>query len=205
MVQDLQAFCEKLGLESVIGAGHSLGGEVVALAAEQSPGLFNRLVLLEPVVIIHPSRNGTGDQSPPRRRRTWGSREELHEYLMQHPTVGRWRDDVILDVVNHEAWERPDGLIDMKWSPESMNHNEAHREQSDLKPVLRALDLPMLFIVSGLREANFRDVAPIASETPNFHLTTVEDTDHNMYMERPDAVASLITDFVHDRPIPEVI
>ena len=111
---------------------------------------------------------------------------------------------MILDVVNHETMELPDGRIDIKWSPDSMNHDESDREHSDLKPVFRALNMPILFVVSELRVSNFRDLPPLASETPNFHLTTVKNTDHNMYMERPDAVASLITDFVNDRAIPEI-
>jgi pimeloyl-ACP methyl ester carboxylesterase len=205
MVQDLEGFCDALNLESVIAAGHSLGGEVLTLAAEQSPGFFERLVLLEPEVVVDQPTDLTESPWYNRRRRTWGSREELHAYLQQHPTVGRWRDDVILDVVNHETRELPDGRIDMKWSPDTMNHDEAHRECEDLKPVFRVLNMPMLFIVSELRESNFRDLPSLASEMPNFNLTTVKNTDHNMYMERPDAVASLIANFAADRAIPEVI
>jgi pimeloyl-ACP methyl ester carboxylesterase len=205
MVQDLEGFCDALSLESVIAAGHSLGGEVLTLAAEQSPAFFSRIVLLEPEVVFDQPTGLTESTWYNRRRRTWGSREELHVYLQQHPTVGRWRDDVILDVVNHETRELPDGRIDMKWSPDTMNHEEAHRGCKDLKPVFRALDMPMLFIISELRKSNFRDLSPLAFEVPNFNLATVKNTDHNMYMERPDAVASLIADFVADRAIPEFI
>ena len=204
LTEDLKGFCDELNLKSMIAVGHSLGGEVLTLLAEQCPALFDCLVLLEPRVLIDRPEDRTEPQRP-HRRRTWSSREDLHGFLKQHRTAGRWRDDVILDVVNHETMELPDGRIDIKWSPDSMNHDESHREHADLKPVFRALNMPILFVVSELRVSNFRDLPPLASETPNFHLTTVKNTDHNMYMERPDAVASVISDFVNDRALPEII
>jgi len=204
-VQDLKAVCDELNLKEIIGVGHSAGAVVLTLLAEQYPGLFNSLVLLEPRVVVEQTRQQLNSQRPIRRRRTWGSREELHAYLKQHRTAGRWRDDVILDVVNHETMELRNGRIDMKWSADAMNQDEGREDYTDLKPIFRTLGLPMLFIVSEQRASSFRDLRPIASEVPNFHLTTVRDTDHNMYMERPDAVASLIADFVDGGIIPEVV
>ena len=35
---------------------------------------------------------------------------------------------MILDVVNHETMELPDGRIDMKWSPDTVNLEERQGE-----------------------------------------------------------------------------
>ena len=203
--KDLKAFCDELGLTDIIGVGHSAGAVTLTLYAEQYPEAVKGLVLLEPRVIAEENVHRGDRQQPVRPRRTWNSREELHEFLKQHRTAGRWRDDVILDVVNHETMELPDGRIDMKWSADSMNGVGGEGDYSDLKPIFRTLGLPMLFVVSEIRAPNFRDMEPIASEVPNFHLTVVKNTDHNMYMERPDAVASLISNFADNGTIPKLV
>ena len=126
-------------------------------------------------------------------------------YLKQHGIAGRWRDDVIRDVVEHEAMQLPDGKFDMKWAPDSMNWEERRGDYHDLKPIFRSLSLPMLYIMSEQRVSIFRDLPALAAELPNFHLTTIRRTGHNMYMERPDAVSSLITTFVDNKTVPEMI
>lgn len=204
-VEDVSAFCDQLGLKDVIAVGHSNGAVVFTMLAAKRAAVFNKLVLLEPMVVVEEIPGRVAPRRPDRRRRTWSSREELHAYLKQHRTAGRWRDDVILDVVNHETMELPDGRIDMKWSPNSLNREERRGDYLDLRPIFRTLGLPILFIVSEQRASSFREVQALAAEIPDFHLTTIQETGHNMYMERPDTVASLITAFVDDRAIPDVV
>ena len=204
-VEDLKAFCEHVGLSNMIAVGHSTGGVIMTKLADSHPGFFNRLVLLEPMVVVDENFQRMVSRRPDARRRTWNNREELHAYLKQHGIAGRWRDDVIRDVVEHEALELPDGKIDMKWAPDSMNWEERRGDYHDLKPIFRNLSLPMLYIMSEQRVSIFRDLPALAAELPNFHLTTIRRTGHNMYMERPDAVSSLITTFVDDKAVPEII
>ena len=205
-VEDVNAFCDELGLEEAIAVGHSNGAVVFAMLADQHPEYFRGLVLLEPMLVVG---EVPGELPPPRRtsrrRRTWGNREELREYLKQHPATKDWRADVILDVVNHETMELPDGRIDMKWSPDTLNIDDRQGERFDLRPILGATGLPTLLIASEERASRFADVRPIAAETANFHLATVRDTGHNMYMERPDAVVSLIHSFFGGEPIPGAV
>ena len=204
-MEDVSAFCDQLGLKDVIAVGHSNGAVVVTMLAAKYAGVFSRLVLLEPMVVVEKTPGRVAPPRPNRRRRTWSSREELHAYLKQHRIAGRWRDDVILDVVNHEAMELPDGRIDMKWSPDSLNWEERRGDYLDLRPIFRTLGLPLLFMVGEQRASTFRDVQALAAEIPNFHLTTFHETGHNIYMERPDAVASLIMAFADDKAIPDEV
>ena len=207
-VEDVSAFCDLMGLdvgrEDVTVVGHSNGAVVLAMLAKRRPELFSRLVLLEPMLFVE-----APGEVPPRPsnrpRRTWSSREELHAYLKQHRAAGRWREDVILDVVNHETMELPDGRIDMKWSSDTVNLEERQGEYFDLRPFFQNAGLPIQFIVSGERTQRFRDVQDLPARVPSFHFTRVQDTGHNMYMERPDAVASLIRAFVGGGEIPGVV
>ncbi|MCH8311254.1 MAG: alpha/beta hydrolase, partial [Chloroflexi bacterium] len=97
--RDLEAFCDALRIRNALGVGHSTGGVVMSLLADSRREIFERLTLLEPMVTVNEkfqrmvSKRATGP------RRTWGSRPELYEYLTAHPMTGRWREDVIRDVV----------------------------------------------------------------------------------------------------------
>ena len=51
-VDDLAAFCESLGLRDIIGVAHSTGGVVMSLCAQKHPGVFSRLALMEPMVVV---------------------------------------------------------------------------------------------------------------------------------------------------------
>jgi pimeloyl-ACP methyl ester carboxylesterase len=205
--EDLAQFCDAVGLTGAIGVGHSTGGAVITLLADRSPGLFNGLVLLEPTMTVDEGFQRMVSSRAKRPRRTWGSRQELYDYLKGHNLAGRWRDDVIRDVVDHEALELPDGTLDMKWSDASVNWAEREGDYLDLKPVFSRLDLPILFIMSDDRQnqQSFRGMRTIAERVPDFNLLTVNDSGHNMYMERPDAVSRAISAFASGESLPPAI
>ena len=139
-------------------------------------------------------------------RRTWASRRELHEHLRRHQTAGRWREDVIRDVVEHEAMDLADGTVDMKWATAMMDWREREGDDLDLRPVLSGLDLPILFIVSEQRRHVFDGVHVLGEKKlPEFRMLTVARTEHNMYMERPDAVSRAIEGFATCGPLPATI
>ena len=73
----------------------------------------------------------------------------------------------------------------MKWATASMRWSEREGDYLNLKPTLRTLDKPILFIMSDSRADLFRHMAPIAKETPDFDLLTIPDSGHNMYMDQP--------------------
>ena len=206
-IADLAAFCESVGIRDTIGVGHSTGAVVMTFVAERIPGTFNRLILLEPMVVVGEEfqRKVSHADRPNRIRRTWASREELYEYLKQHPATRRWRDDVTRDVTELETMELPDGSIDIKWAAAAMSWKEREGDYVDLRPTFRALGVPMLFIASGDRRSTFEELDSLVAEIPDFDAVTVEETGHNMYMERPDAVSRAIKDFVDGQSLPASI
>lgn len=203
--EDLADFCKELGLRDAIGVAHSTGAVVTALCAEKYPGIFSRLVLMEPMVVVDEYFQKRVAERINYPRTTWQTREEIYDYLKSHGAAGRWRDDVIRDVVAHEAYLREDGLFDMKWSPHSFNWADREGDFIDLKPVLRTLGLPILFIRSSDHKTNFKDLHVVPDDFPDFHRLTIQNTDHNMYMERPDAISQAVEAFVEGQDLPESI
>lgn len=198
-VDDLEAFADAIGMRDAIAVAHSTGGIVAAKLAERRPDIFSRLMLLEPMVLVTESFQRMVSKRSERPRRTWVSREEMYDYLKRHPMTGKWRDDVIRDVVAHESYELPDGRLDMKWATASMNWKEREGDYLDLKPTLRTLGKPILFVVSDSRADGFRRLIPIAEETPDFDLLTIPHSGHNMYMDQPKSVAEAVKRFAGRR------
>ncbi len=199
-IDDLEAFADAIEMRDAVAIAHSTGGVVAAMLSERRPEIFTKLMLLEPMVVVTEAFQRMVSQRAVRPRRTWGSREEMYDYLRQHPMTGKWRDDVIRDVVALESYERPDGRLDMKWANASMDWKEREGDYHDLRPTLRTLGKPIQFIVSDSRADSFQDVAEIAKETADFSMLTIPDSGHNMYMDQPKLVADAIGRFVSPGP-----
>lgn len=195
-IDDLEVFADAIQMRGAIAVAHSTGGVVAAKLSDRRPDIFSKLVLLEPMVVVTEAFQRMVSQRAVRPRRTWGSRDEMYEYLRQHPMTGKWRDDVIRDVVAHESFELPDGRLDMKWANDSMDWKEREGDYHDLRPTLRTLEKPIQFIVSDSRADQFSDVADIAKETADFGMVTIPDSGHNMYMDQPKLVADAVVRFV---------
>ena len=201
-VEDLAAFSELMGLKNAVGVGHSSGAVVLALYAQRCPGTFNRLVLLEPMVNVDESFQRRVSSRGARPKRKWARRQDLYDYLKQHPEAGRWRDDVLRDVVDHEARELPDGSIDMKWTSAILDWDQHCDDFLDLMPVFRDLKLPILFLASGERRHTMDGLWPAFGTIPDFQAATVLRAGHNMYMERPDAISWAVETFLAGQALP---
>ena len=194
-VDDLAVFCKTLGLQGAIGVAHSTGGVVMALCAQKYPGMFSRLALMEPMVVVDERFHKMVAGREHAERSTWKSREALHDYLKQHPATSNWHPEVLRDVVAQEAYRREDGLYDMKWSSATFNWKDRDGDHVDLKPVFAELGLPILFIRSSGHRTRIKELNEVQDGIPDFHRLTIENTGHNMYMERPDTIADALKAF----------
>ena len=201
-VDDLAAFCDALDLRGVFGVAHSTGGVVMSLCAQKRPGMFSRLALMEPMVVVDERFHKMVAGREHAERSTWQSREELHAYLSKHRAASSWHPEVLDDVVAHEAYQRDDGLIDMKWSSYTFNRLDRDGDNVDLKPVFAELGLPILFIRSSGHSTRIKELNEVQDGIPDFHRLVIENTGHNMYMERPDAIAHSIREFAAGRELP---
>ena len=204
-VDDLAAFCETLGLRDVVGVAHSTGGVVMALCAQKYPGMFSWLALMEPMVVVDDRFHKMVAGREHAERTTWESREALYDYLKQHPATSNWHPEVLRDVVAHEAYRREDGLYDMKWSSATFNWKDRDGDHVDLKPVFAELGMPILFIRSSSHRTRIKELNEVQEGIPDFYRLTIENTGHNMYMERPEAIADALKAFAASEDIPATL
>ena len=204
-VADLAGFCRLLELREVIGVAHSTGGVGMALCAQENPGLFSRLALLEPMVVVDDRFHKMVAGREHAERTAWKSREELHSYLKQHPATSSWHSEVLRDVVAHEAFQRDDGLYDMKWSSATFNWKDRDGDHVDLKPIFANLGVPILFMRSSGHRTRIKELNEVQDGIPDFHRLTINNTGHNMYMERPHAIADALKRFSTGQVLPTTV
>ena len=200
--RDISNFLQGINLKDVVAVGHSSGAVALIIASLINQKTFNRLILMEPMMVIDNQYNQLIATRARRPRRTWTDTSELMELLQSHPTTRKWRSDVMKDVVSFETYINDRGRVDMKWSHQSLCYSTNEIDRLDVLPFLDELRLPILIIISEENENRFKSVKALAENSDHISTILVERTGHNMYMERPRAVANIIESFSSGQPIP---
>ncbi len=116
--RDLIGFVEALDLDRIIGVGHSMGGHAVVQAAAQARERFERLVLVDPVImdpqLYETMKSTMGAQRPQdhptsRRNNQWRSWREMFDRLKGRGSFSVWRDDALEDYCRWGVLSNPDG------------------------------------------------------------------------------------------------
>jgi lipase len=122
------AILRELGRERVaLGIGHSFGGTCMLAAAGRRPERFERIALLDPVILPRPG-DDSGWRPPPgthpsaaiarRRAHVFPSRAVARERWLAKGTFADW-DPRALDLyLTHGFADRPDGQVELKCSGE---------------------------------------------------------------------------------------
>ncbi|MFN9965533.1 MAG: alpha/beta fold hydrolase [Lysobacteraceae bacterium] len=191
----------------IVGLGHSFGGVLTALMASADPGLFRRIVLLDPViytpavagVIAVIERLGWEGVLPlvraTRRRRTrWASRDEAFDRLRGRGVFADWRDEALRAYVDHGLRDDGEGVA-LKCPPriEAAIFGSGPR---GLWSHLDRLATPTL-LVHGDRTLPF--VAPSARRLARRHAHVRVDAiagSHCFMLAEPEATAARVADLL---------
>tara|TARA_B100000809_G_scaffold67479_1_gene64453 strand:+ start:17420 stop:18277 length:858 start_codon:yes stop_codon:yes gene_type:complete len=202
---DIENFVTGTNLSKIHAVAHSTGAVALAMYAANNPGKFQKLVLLEPMMIVDEKFQRMVSDRGNRPRTTWKNHDELKDLLSKHEVTSKWHPDVIDDVVNHETFVNEHGRVDMKWSSSTLAWKERENDYLNLEPILRSISIPILFVVGGSRTGEFEKAFQLENSLQNMQTVIISDTGHNMYMERPEAVADVIRKFRNSSPIPEKV
>ncbi len=126
--EDLVAVAEALvgergGGTIALGVGHSFGGTAMIGASARRPELFDRLLLVDPVVPPPPHAGITAKNTPhlgglvhraQRRRAHWPSRDAARAYCRERKFFASWRPTALELYLLDGMRERPDGSLELK-------------------------------------------------------------------------------------------
>ena len=189
--------------QPIIGAGHSMGGAALVMAALRKPELFRALVLYEPIIFPPQARVGTTTTGVPspladgarRRRSTFASFDEAITNYSSKPPLNVMQSEALRAYVMHGFRTQPNGSVLIKCLPEhearTYEMGAIHETWNDL-PKLRV----PVWLVSG--EVNPHTpgaiAALIANEVPGSSLVQWNDLGHFGPMQDPQRFAQLIAD-----------
>lgn len=184
-----------------LGLGHSFGGTALALAAIESPRLFPRLVLLDPIVIPGDpearARSGRGNPlaaGARRRRAVWDSREQVLEKFVDHPTFAGWQRRALDLYLQFGFNDRPDGRVELACPPEVEAAVFENNTSVDVLPLLPKLEPPTLIFWAkrgSFPRAHFENLASLVQRGEVRDV----DTGHFVPMEAPAFVAQQVLAF----------
>lgn len=197
--RDLAALAELLSAEAgpvAVGLGHSFGGTATLLAAVERPDLFERIVLLDPVIFpsgafrSDPERRARAHslaEAARRRRHVFASREAARASWRGRSTFAGW-DPRVLDLYVAEALaDRPGGGVELK-CPGDVEAAIFERGASvDAMEQARGLRAPALVLWASrghFPRANFEE---LVRRMPDGQLRDVA-TGHFVPMEAPELV-----------------
>jgi pimeloyl-ACP methyl ester carboxylesterase len=214
-VDDLVRVAELLAGERAdgrvaLGMGHSFGGTAMLSAAARRPRLFERIVLVDPVLTPRGGVAPPAERAAYRdrlaeaardRQRVRASREEARQAWAGRRFFANW-DPRVLDLYVAEGLrDRPDGQVELKCPGEveaavfeqggtlDSLTDAGHLETPALLLWAREGDFPRPFykaVASAMRDGRVQDI----------------DAGHLLVMERPDRVAAAALRFVRETTPP---
>src|SRR5262245_19100095 len=182
-----------------LGLGHSFGGASMLLAAAEEPALFERLVLVDPV--LHESRAADSyDPERSARSRQLVERASRRRVVFPDRAAAResWRDKDMFAEWDPRAFElylaeamadRPDGQVELKCAPETESAVYAAGFTSDIWGSTEKLSVPTLILWA---EHGTFPRAVYEAYAERLVDARIQDVDggHLIPLEKPDLVAA---------------
>ena len=185
----------------LVGVGHSMGGAALLMAAHRHPGLFDRLVLFEPVA--HGASDGADIhradmESLPivrgarRRRRRFGSRDEAYGNYEDKPPLSVMTPEVLRLYVDHGLRE-VDGGLELCCDPQLEADIFVRGRENGAWDLLPEIDVPTLVVAGVVEEMQpARWAAGIAERLPAGRYLELPHLTHLGPFSHPDEVAALV-------------
>jgi pimeloyl-ACP methyl ester carboxylesterase len=208
--EDLAGVAEQLraelGVPSLpLGVGHSFGGTSLLGAAKRRPGLFDRIVLVDPVVPpkleeIPPERRASVMgmvERAGKRRHEWPSQAEAREFFAVRELFERFDPRAIDLYVLDGLRERSDGSVELKCPGAIESAIFAGGGEVDVGALADGNGTPALWLWAALGNFSRERYVALAASMKNARVETI-DAGHLVPMEQPALVADAILRFSGD-------
>lgn len=178
----------------VVGVGHSMGATALIMAALSEPGLFDLLIVVEPIVF--PPRAGAVDSplaaGARRRRDRFPSFEAALENFSAKPPLNSLDPRVLAEYVRHGFAEH-DGDVVLRCRPEYEARTYEMGVAHDTWTRLDRLVTPTLVVAGASHPQQPSAVsADIAARIDGARFERWEDSGHFAPLERPERFADLV-------------
>jgi len=202
--EDCVALAEQLvaerGQPIALGIGHSFGGTTMIGASARRPQLFERLLLVDPVippppaVVIPPERHGHMQrlvEGARRRRLHWPSRAAARAWCRSRALFAGWQPEAIELYLLDGMHDRPDGALELKCPGAIEAAVFAGSSHIDVFALAERVRTPALLLHAARGDFPLPLYEMVAASMANAHVEDV-DAGHLIPMERPDLVVAAV-------------
>lgn len=158
---DVAELVTHLGLKDAIGAGHSMGGHTLVQVAAARPGVFRRLVLVDPVMMAPevydaPSPWPAGVEHPvARRRNSWNAWQDMYDAFKARPPYSLWRTKVLEDYCRYGLLLKPHGVgFELACPPAIEASIYMGSTGTDIYALAHTIDVPVTVLRARQRDPN---------------------------------------------------
>jgi pimeloyl-ACP methyl ester carboxylesterase len=202
---DLAAVIDHIGLDRIVGVGHSMGGHLIARAAAAIPARFDRLVLLDPA-IVRPELleliAAAQDRIPPVRRRSrFASVDEMAKHLVTRDAFKQWDLSTLADYCHYALRSATDGNGFELACPPSVEHAiYIGQAEPDIYERVGSIEVPVTIVRcrerptgAPMTDFSYSPTWPdLVRALRNATEQHVRDARHFFPMENPKLGASII-------------
>ncbi len=210
---DISELMQALDIRHAIAAGHSMGGHCLVQVAHSLPEAFDRLLLIDPVIMSPELYSASGrhaydrveDHPVSRRRGVWGGWQEMFDrFVTRHP-YSLWRRDVLEDYCRYGVLPDADGTWSLACPPIVEASVYMNNTSTDVHAKIANMQLPVTVMRAKARdftrlpdEGERMDfsMSPtwpgLASAFPSGEDVYLPELTHFIPMQDPDLVASYL-------------
>ncbi len=189
-----------------LSIGHSFGGAALLGAAAEAPHLFERLVLVDPVVPPPPAddtpervhRVNRLSEGAMRRRATWENRAEAYTWWSERSLFANFPEEALAFYAADGLRERPSGGVELKCPPEVEAAVFGNSGTLDLPRITAGLGVPTLLLWASRGDFQRETYERLAAGMDAARVETL-DAAHLVAMEEPGRVLAAVRRFASPR------
>jgi len=193
--------------QKVIGMGHSMGASSTVLAAIKRPDLFEKLILIEPVLLprfvfvlqkVLPfsifKKMVPVAKIALKRKDKWADKQTVFDSWRTKKIFRDIPNEILKGLVEHNVVDGKNG-VKLRYSKEWEAH--IYATVLNIWPLLPKLTMPILAIRGAKTDViSDKDWALWKNRCPNMKFLNVENTGHLVPFEQPDVLIKSIKEFV---------
>jgi pimeloyl-ACP methyl ester carboxylesterase len=178
-----------------LGLGHSFGGTSILAAAADAPDLFERILLVDPVILpppdlrarLYPGKGNHMSERALRRPARFASRDEARARWKTRRMFRHWDPRALELYLEYGLAERPDGSVELRCPPQVEAAIFAAGVDFDLFERASRVRVPALLLWA--RDGDFPRAVyeAVAARMPDARIEEIA-AGHLVPMERPELV-----------------
>lgn len=197
---DLVGLCRNLNIDKPYLVGHSMGGGVCVLAHGLSPGLAEKMILIEPILLPEsrydkplPLEEHPLARQAIRRKNRWPTPAEAERYLQSKPLFRNWDREMLDLYLQYGMTVDTDGSLQLACSPRGEAAIFMGGAAENPWPLLPGISCPVLILEGENSESRkMLDLEKAAGLFPQGEHRLVPGAGHLIPMEIPRVIIDLI-------------